>query len=94
MKEGEAMKQLKPNATYHVNSNGHLAMIEEYDPSKMVIRTLAPDMKLTTEQLAMLEEAEKYPIVYEEDCPEMTPQMAEAFREAARARDKRKVVAV
>ena len=55
---------------------------------------MTPDMKLTTEQLAMLEEAERYPAVYEEDCPEMTPQMTEAFREAARARDKRKVVAI
>lgn len=87
------MKKLKPNAAYGVNSDGHLAMIEEYDPSKMVMKTLTPDMNLTAEQLAMLEEAEQYPIVYEEDCPELTPRMEEAFRRAARDRDKRKVVA-
>ena len=68
-------------------------MAEEYDPSTMVIQTLTSEMKLTPEQLAMLEEAEKHPIVYEEDCPELTPQMAEAFRKAARVRDERKAVA-
>ena len=88
------MKQMNPNATYRINSAGHLAMVEEYDPSTMVMKTLTPDMKLSSKQLAMLEEAEKYPIVYEDDCPEMTPQMEEAFRKAARARDKRKAAAV
>jgi len=88
------MKQLNPNANYSINSAGRLAMTEEYDPSTMVIKTLTPDMKLTPEQLAMLEEMENYPIVYEDDCPELTPQMEEAFRKAARARDKRKVVVV
>ena len=56
----------------------------------MVIKTLTPEMKLTPEQLAMLDEADKYPIVYEEDCPELTPQMIEAFKKAAKARDERK----
>lgn len=84
------MKRTNPNAIYRVNAAGHLVMVEEYDPSTMVIKTLTSEMRLTPEQLAMLEEAEKYPIVYEEDCPELTPQMAEAFRKAARARDERK----
>ena len=87
------MKQLNPNAVYRVNSAGHLAMVEKYDPSTMVIKTLTPGMRLTPEQVAMLEEAEQYPIVYEDDCPEMTPKMAAAFKRAAEMRDKRKAVA-
>ena len=54
-----------------VNSRGHLAKVEEYDPATMVLRTLTPDMKPTPEQIAELEEAEKHPIVYEDDCPEL-----------------------
>lgn len=67
------MKCANPNATYLVNSAGHLAMVEEYDPSTMAIKTLTSEMRLTPEQLTMLAEAVKYPIVYEEDCPELTP---------------------
>lgn len=87
------MKQMKRNATYKVNSEGRLAMVEEYDPTTMVIKTLAPEMRLTEEQIHMLEEAEKHPIVYEDDCPEVTPAMAEAFRRAAKMRNLRKAVA-
>ena len=87
------MKHANPNATFLVNSAGRLAMVEEYDPSTMVIKTLTPEMSLTPGQLAMLDEAERRPIVYEEDCPELTPQMAEAFRKAARVRDERKAAA-
>ena len=70
-----------------INSKGHFAKIEEYDPDTMVIRTLTPDMKLTQEQSDMLNDIEKYPIVYEDDCPELTPEMIEAFRKAAAVRD-------
>ena len=65
------MKDRDQNATYIVNSRGHLAKVEEYDPATMVLRTLTPDMKQTPEQIAELEEAEKHPIVYEDDCPEL-----------------------
>jgi len=51
------MKCANPNATYLVNSAGHLAMVEEYDPSTMVIKTLTSEMRLTPEQLTMLAEA-------------------------------------
>lgn len=34
-----------------------------------------------------IEDAKKYPIVYDEDCPELTPEMEEAFRNAARERN-------
>ena len=81
------MKRMRPNTAYHVNSEGRLAMVEEYNPSRMVIRTLTPDMRLTRAQTAMLEEAARQPIVYESDCPELTPEMAEAFRRAATIRD-------
>lgn len=87
------MKQMNRNATYTVNSEGRLAMVEEYDPSTMVLRTLTPEMRLTDEQIHMLEEAEKQPIAYEEDCPELTPAMAEAFRKAVKIRNLRKVAA-
>ena len=87
------MKQMNRNATYKVNSEGRLAMVEEYDPSTMVIKTLTPEMRLTEEQIHMLEEAEKHPIAYEDDCPELTPAMAEAFRKAAKMRNLRKAVA-
>ncbi len=46
-------------------------------------------MKLTQAQKAMLEEAANQPIVYENDCPELTPEMAEAFRKSAAIRDAR-----
>ena len=87
------MKQLNPNAVYRVNSAGHLAMVEEDDPSTMVIKTLTPEMMLSPEQITLLEEAEQYPIVYENDCPEMTPEMVAAFKRAAEVRDRRKAVA-
>ena len=78
------------DTAYRVNSYGHLAKTEEYDPTSMVHRTLTPEMRLTPKQLSMLEEAKKYPIVYEDDCPELTPEMAKAFRRAAHVRDSRK----
>ena len=83
------MKQMRQNTAYRVNSAGRLARVEEYDPSRMVIRTLSPGMKLTQAQKAMLEEAANQPIVYENDCPELTPEMAEAFRKSAAIRDAR-----
>ena len=35
---------------------------------------------LTQEELAMLEEAEKRPIVYDEDCPKLTPEQLAQFK--------------
>ena len=84
------MKNVNPNAAYALNSKGRLVKAETYDQKTMVLRTLTPDMKATPEQIAMLEEASRHPIVYEADCPELTSAMAEAFRKAARFRDARK----
>ena len=68
----------------------HIAVPEDYNPDTMVLRTLYPDTQPTAEQIAMLEEAANYPVVYDADSPELTPQMAAAFRKAARERDQRR----
>ena len=84
------MKSPDKNAVYVKNSRGHMAIAESFDPSKMVLKTLSPAAQPTDAQITMLKEAEKYPIVYEEDCPELTPTMIEAFRQAANERDARR----
>ena len=84
------MKPMRQNTAYRVNSAGRLVRVEEYDPSRMVIRTLTPGMKLTQTQKATLEDAARQPVVYENDCPELTPEMAVAFRKAAAVRDAKK----
>lgn len=86
------MNSKNNNKIYQYNSKGHLALVEEYDPAKMVIHTLTSDMDLSQEQIKMLEDIKNYPVVYEEDCPETTLEMAEAFRKAARERDRQKQV--
>ena len=35
---------------------------------------------LTPEQIAEIEEAAKYPIVFDDDCPEMTPDQLAQFK--------------
>jgi hypothetical protein len=88
-----AKQEDKKDMAYSVSSNGHLAKVEEFNSSTMIIKTLSPDMKLTDQQIQMLETADKMPITYEDDCPELTPQMAEAFKRAAITRDARKAAA-
>ena len=80
------MRLREANKAYRMSNSGE----ESFASSEIVIKTLTPDMKLTSEQIKMLEEMRNYPIVYEEDCPETTPEMAEAFRKAAKVRDARK----
>ena len=46
--------------------------------------------KLTEEQIAEIEAAKEKPIVYDEDCPELTPAMEKAFLLAARNRNRYK----
>ena len=43
---------------------------------------------LTPEQIAEIEEAAQYPIVFDEDCPETTGEALEQLREAAIARNR------
>ncbi len=81
------MKNPNPNLEYRKNSKGRMVIVEKYDPDTMVSFTLTSDMKPTDSQLKMIQEASKKPIVYEDDCPELTPQMIEAFKNAATQRN-------
>ena len=55
----------------------------------MVIRsTLEETDTITVKDRAMIAEAKKYPIIFDEDSPEMTPEMEKAFRVAAKMRDR------
>ena len=50
--------------------------------------TLDKNQKPTPEQIEEVREAVKYPIVYDDDSPEMTPAMEKAFRLAAMNRNR------
>lgn len=51
---------------------------------------IEPGQRLTVEQLNEVEEAKKHPIVFDEDCEELSPAMMKAFRCAAINRNRRK----
>ena len=47
----------------------------------MIVRkTLIPGTPLTPEQIQRLDALKNYPIVYDEDCPEMTDEQLRQFR--------------
>ena len=50
----------------------------------MIAAALSKDEKLTDEDRKMLEEARKYPITFDEDSPELIPEMEKAFRLATK----------
>ena len=52
--------------------------------------TINPGQKPTEEQLKEVEEAKKYPIVFDEDCEELSPAMMKAFKSAIVQRNRRK----
>jgi hypothetical protein len=54
----------------------------------IVTARLSEDAKLTEEQLKELEEAKKYPITYDEDSPELTPEMEKQFKVVAKMRNR------
>ncbi len=54
--------------------------------------TIEPGQKLTNEQLKEIEEAKKHPIVFDEDCEELSPAMMKAFKSATIQRNRRKKV--
>lgn len=54
----------------------------------MITAILSENEKLTDEDKRMLEDAKKYPIIYDEDSPELTPEMEKAFRLAAKNRNR------
>ena len=52
--------------------------------------TIEPGQKLTEEQMKEVEEAKKSPIVFDEDCKELSPAMMKAFQAAAVQRNRRR----
>ena len=52
--------------------------------------TIKKGQKPTEEQLKEVEEAEKYPIEFDEDCEELSPAMMKAFKCAVVQRNRRK----
>ena len=48
----------------------------------MVTYILEDSKPLTDEEAAILEEAKKKPVIYDEDCPEMTSEMLSKFKRA------------
>ena len=52
--------------------------------------TIETKKKLTEEQLAEISEAKKYPIVFDDDCLELSPAMMKAFKCATVQRSRRK----
>lgn len=52
--------------------------------------TIDPGQKPTPEQLQEVEEAKKSPIVFDEDCPELSPAMMKALRCAVIQRNRMK----
>lgn len=51
--------------------------------------TIENGQKPTEEQLKEIEEAKKYPIIFDEDCQELSPAMMKAFKCAAVQRNRR-----
>jgi hypothetical protein len=54
----------------------------------IVTASLSKDEKLTDEEKKMIEEAKKHPITFDEDSPEMTPDMEKQFKVAVRMRNR------
>lgn len=52
--------------------------------------TIEKGQKLTEEQLKEIEEAKKSPIVFDEDCEELSPAMMKAFKSAVVQRNRKK----
>lgn len=46
--------------------------------------------KPTEEQLREVQEAQKYPIIFDEDCQELSPAMMKAFKSAVVQRNRKK----
>jgi hypothetical protein len=56
----------------------------------IITASLSKDGILTEEQKKEIEEAKKIPITFDEDSPEMTPEMEKAFKVAVRMRNRLK----
>ncbi len=59
--------------------------------SEIVYYKITGNMEpLTEKQLELLEEAKRTPIVFDEDCPELTPAMEKAFKCSAAYRNRQR----
>jgi hypothetical protein len=56
----------------------------------IITASLSKDGVLTEEQKKEIEDAKKQPIIFDEDSPEMTPEMEKAFMVAVRMRNRQK----
>jgi hypothetical protein len=54
----------------------------------IITASLSKDEELTEEEIKMIEDAKKLPVIYDEDSPEMTPEMEKQFRCAVRMRNR------
>lgn len=54
--------------------------------------TIEPNQTATKEQLKEIEEAKKEPIVFDEDCEELSPAMMKAFKSSVIQRNRQKSV--
>ena len=52
--------------------------------------TIKEGQKPTPEQIQEIREAAKYPIEFDEDCPELSPAMLKAFKSSIANRNRRK----
>ena len=52
----------------------------------MVVKEIDVNRKLSEEELRMLEEAERMPIVYDEDCPELSDDELSQFKRISEVR--------
>lgn len=52
--------------------------------------TIENGQRPTEEQLKEVEEAQKHPIVFDEDCQELSPAMMKAFKSAVVQRNRKK----
>lgn len=54
----------------------------------MVTYTVKENQKPTPEQIQEIEEASKKPVVFDDDCPELSPKMMKALKCAAKNRNR------
>jgi hypothetical protein len=54
----------------------------------IITRTLSPDDKPTLEQIQEIQEAQKHPITFDEDCPELTHEQLKQFECMLRMRNR------
>ena len=73
MRSGNVSLAPRPEILYNAGKGGgKFIMLVTYNRKK--------GTPLTPEQIAEIEEAAKYPIVFDEDCPEMTEEQLRQFR--------------